>query len=301
MKQHLLGACVPLYLLAVMCGIPVVRAQQQPPRSTDGVPLEEFLREVHAKAHDLESSASMRDAFQAFLAAHHLSPESVRYSDFVVIRLFFEAARDGGFWNLHWQVTDQPPNSDNIWRQWSGVRSPQPARPTAIAECDELSALYAFLVERSGVRKVGLFWPYSNHTVAVWTLQPASGSPLRIVVPTSQIFLQETDSFDTHQFDPWKQKTIYEYTRRDVPDSFVLPGPLAKFFLQQIDTYAAASDSMLQHLRYVRDAVFVGNWTPDQAAQDALRLRASLASSASADARTLQSFAEDMRLARYRQ
>jgi hypothetical protein len=243
----------------------------------------------------------MRDAFQSFVTAHHLSKDSVRYSDFVVIRLIFEATRDAGLWNLHWQITDQPPNSDRIWKQWADIRSASVGKPTAIAECDELSALFAFLVERSGVKSVGLFWPAPNHTVAVWIVKPVSGSPIRVVVPTTQIFLEETDFFDTHKFDPWRQKTIYEYTRRDAPDNFVLPASLAHFFLQQIDQYAGASDATLQRLRYVRDALFVGSWTTEQAAQDALRRRSMLPATASEDASALQNFADDMRLERFRQ
>jgi hypothetical protein len=94
------------------------------------------------------------------------------------------------------------PNSDRIWKQWPTVVQPSPLTPTASAECDELSALYAFLVERAGVKTVGLFWPYPNHTVAVWVLHPGGAQTLRVVVPTSQIFLQPTDDFDTTKFDP---------------------------------------------------------------------------------------------------
>jgi hypothetical protein len=93
--------------------------------------------------------------------------------------------------------------------------------------------------------------------------------------------------FDTGKFDPWKQKTIYEYTRRDVPDSFELSKPLADFFLQQIDTYAGASNSTLQRLRYLRDAVLNRAWTPEQAARDALNRRAALAPGATEDASAL--------------
>jgi hypothetical protein len=242
----------------------------------------------------------MRQAFQSFTAAHHLSSESVRYSDFVLIRLLFESTRDAGLWNLHWNVTDQPPNSDRIWHQWRTMDKPSLTDPTATAECDELSALYAFLVERSGVKSVGLFWPYSNHTVAVWTLQPANAQPIRVVVPTTQIFLEETDLFDTKKFNPWHQKTIYEYTRRDVPDTFQLPKPLADFFLQQIDKYAAASDTTLQRLRYLRDGVVNRKVTPEQAAQQALALRNTLAANSSDDASALKIFADDMRLEPFR-
>jgi hypothetical protein len=171
-----------------------------------------------------------------------------------------------------------------------------PREPTATAECDELSALYAFLVERSGVGGVGLLWPTANHTVAVWVLLPATGPVIRVVVPTSQTFLEEADSFDTKKFNPWRQKTIYEYTRRDVPDTFELPKPLVDFFLRQIDAYAGASDATLQRLRYVRDAVFVKSWTTEQAARDAQNRRAALPADATEDASALHNFADDMRL-----
>ena len=277
-----------------------VHANPQTPAQTavtpQGVPLAQIVTAVRQKAKALENSSGMHLAFQSLLAAHHLSPDSVRYSDFVIVRLLFEATRDAGFWNMHWSITDQPPNSDRIWSQWKAVHRPSTSEPTATAECDELSALYAFLVERTGVKSVGLLWPTTNHTVAVWVLQPTAGPVIRVVVPTSQIFLEETDSFDTTKFNPWRQKTIYEYTRRDVPDTFELPKPLVDFFFHQVDIYGGASDATLQRLRYVRDAVFVKSWTTEQAARDAENQRAALASSSSEDAAALQSFAADMRL-----
>jgi hypothetical protein len=273
-------------------------SQAQTPRasSPQGVPVGQLVSAIRQEANALENSSGMRSAFQSFLASHHFAPESIRYSDFVIIRLLYEATRDAGFWNMHWSITDQPPNSDRIWSQWKEVRRPSPTEPTATAECDELSALYAFLVERAGVKSVGLFWPASNHTVAVWVLKPTSGPVIRVVVPTSQIFLEETDSFDTKRFDPWRQKTIYEYTRRDVADTFELPKPLVDFFLKQIDIYAGASDATLQRLRYVRDAVFVKTWTTEQAARDAQNRRAALAPGSTEDAAALRNFAADMQL-----
>ncbi len=265
--------------------------------SSKGVPVSQFIDAIRQKAKALEATTGMRDAFQTFLAAHHLAPDSVRYSDFVIVRLLFEATRDAGFWDLHWSITDQPPNSDRIWSQWRGVSRPTFSEPTATAECDELSALYAFLVERAGVKTVGLFWPYSNHTVAVWVVRPSSGSVIRVVVPTSQIFLEEADSFDTRKFDPWRQKTIYEYARRDVADSFELPRPLADFFLKQIDKYAGASDATLQRVRYVRDAVFVKTWTTVQAARDAQSRLAAGGSLTRGDKTALENFAADMEIA----
>lgn len=144
----------------------------------------------------------MRLSFQSFTSSYKIAPASIRYSDFVIVRLLYEATRDAGFWNMHWTITDMPPNSDRIWSQWKAVKNVSPLTPTASAECDELSALYAFLVERAGVRTVGLFWPYPNHTVAVWELHPANGAEIRVVVPTSQIFLDVNDSFGTKKFNP---------------------------------------------------------------------------------------------------
>jgi hypothetical protein len=289
-----------LFAIASLVASSGVRANPQTPTqsafSPQGVPLAQFVSAIRQKAKTLENSSGMRLAFQSFLAAHHLPPDSVRYSDFVIIRLLFEATRDAGFWNMHWSITDQPPNSDRIWSQWKAILRPSPREPTATAECDELSALYAFLVERSGVESVGLLWPTANHTVAVWVLEPARGPVIRVVVPTSQIFLEEADSFDTKKFNPWRQKTIYEYTRRDVPDTFELPKALVDFFLKQIDTYAGASDVTLQRLRYVRDAVFVKSWTTEQAARDAQSRRAALPAGATEDAFALHNFAADMRL-----
>jgi hypothetical protein len=139
-----------------------------------------------------------------------------------------------------------------------------------------------------------LFWPFANHTVAVWVVRPADAPAVRVVVPTSQIFLGVTDTFDTRTFNPWTQKSIYEYGRRDVPDAFALPPPLLAFFLSQLDKYAGASDATLQQLRYLREAVFLGRSTPDNAAREALKRRADLHPGSAEDLAAFQHFADDM-------
>ena len=237
----------------------------------------------------------MRLSFQSFTSAYKIAPGSISYSDFVIVRLLYEATRDAGLWNVHWTITNMPPNSDRIWSQWKGMRSVSPVTATASAECDELSALYAFLVERAGVRSVGLFWPYPNHTVAVWVLHPANGAEVRVVVPTSQIFLDVTDSFGTKKFNAWHQKTIFEYKRHDAPDNFEVPKLLYDFFLRQVDKYAGASDSTLQEIRYLREGVFLKYWTPETAAQDALRRKDDLRGGPPEDLAAFWNFAQDMR------
>jgi hypothetical protein len=268
-----------------------LRAQQNDASPPD---VSQLLSAVHEKAKSLETNPAMRTDFVSFLAARKLPPSAIKYSDYVIVHLLFEATRDAGFWNMHWSITDKPPNSDEVWRQWKRVVQPSYAEMTATAECDELSALFAFLVERSGVKPVGLFWPHPNHTVAVWMPRLSTGSPIRVVIPTSQVFLTENDTFDTHGFDPWRQKTIYEYTRRDVPDSFELPKPLFDYFLAQLDKYAGASEPALQQIRNLRDAVFNRTLSPDQAASEALRRSAAYSSSAE-DRSAFQHFAEDLR------
>ena len=81
---------------------------------------------------------------------------------------------------------------------------------------------------------------------------------------------------------------------RSVPDSFELPNPLFDFFLRQVDKYAGASDAVLQLLRYWREAVLLKSWTPQAAAQEALRVRSDRGSAAPEDLAALWNFAQDM-------
>jgi hypothetical protein len=101
----------------------------------------------------------------------------------------------------------------------------------------------------------------------------------------------------TRKFDPWRQKTIFEYKRRDVADSFEVPPRLFRFFLTQAEKYGGASDSTLQQLRYLREGVFVRKWSAEEAARDSLRRRDGLPATAAEDRAAFQSFAEDMRTA----
>jgi hypothetical protein len=292
------GACVCALILLVIAP-PGTRAAgtgpAQPAASGSHATLTQLIGTIRGKARALENSTGMRLSFRSFTTGNRIPPESLSYPDYVVVRLLYEATRDAGSWNLHWTITDRQPNSDNIWRQWQGVKTPSSLRPTASAECDELSALYAFLAGRAGIKGVGLLWPYPNHTVAVWVLRPAQRPVVRVVVPTSQIFLDVTDSLDTKTFNPWGQKSIYEYTRRDVPDAFELSRPLSDFFLSQLDKYAGASDSTLQQLRYLRESVFLKHSTPEAAARDALKKRNELHSGSDEDLAAFQNFAQDMR------
>src|SRR5436190_11839587 len=141
--------------------------------------LSELVSTIRARATALEGSTGMKAGFRSFNTKFKLQTGTVSYSDYAVARLAFEATRDAGFWNLHWVITNRPPNSDNIWHQWKSVIAPSALSPTASAECDELSALFAFLAARAGIRGVGLLWPTENHTVAAWVLRQ-SPSAVRV-------------------------------------------------------------------------------------------------------------------------
>jgi hypothetical protein len=248
-----------------------------------------LLAALKERAPALGKTAGMQRSF-AELSVDLSLPQDV-YDEFVVVRLLFEATRDAGFWGLGWTITDREPESDAVWRQWASFRSFDPARPTAYAECDELSALFAFLGRGAGVRGLGLFWPASNHTVAVWAI-PGKPKPIRMVVPTTQIFLGPDDRLGTARFDPWRQKSIFEYSRKDVPASHPLPAPLFDFFLRQVDRYAGATDATLQKLRYLRESVFLKRRTPRQAGEVALASAGR--TTVAEDVRAWRAFAEDM-------
>jgi hypothetical protein len=195
-------------------------------------------------------SPATRADFEAFARARKLAPDDALYDRYVRVKIAFEATRAGGLWGTRWQVTDQEPQSDRIWAAWATLEDV--AKASAVAECDELSALFAFVARGLGVRDVGLFWPTWNHTVAVWTIDGAEG-PVRVVVPTSQIFLDPDQSLGTDGFDPWTQKTIYTYTRKDVALSAELDEALIHAFVSRVKTYAPASSDALQTLRNLRE------------------------------------------------
>jgi hypothetical protein len=204
-----------------------------------------------------EHSPQVRREFEALVQTHGLDDSEAVFAEYVRVRVAFEATRDGGWWGLRWTITNRDPNSKAIWAQWAEHDDSEPltpGQPTARAECDELSALFAVVARRLGVRKVGLLWPQWNHVVAVWTSPGPDGAPKRVVVPTSQVLLDEAQTLGTQGFDPWKQKTIYTYRSKDVPDTFVLPGPLARFMVREALAGATRSTATAQRMRNARAA-----------------------------------------------
>ena len=220
----------------------------------DTVRVADLVVALEAIAVALEDEPAVRADFEALRESFDLPDDPRLYRDYVRVKLVFESARDGGLWQLRWSITNEEPNSDRIWSQWQALSDWGAAdeRASATAECDELSALFAFLVRRLGVEDVGLFWPVWNHVVAVWTVTDESGAPVRIVVPTSQIFLDEDASLGTRGFDPRKQKTIYEYRRRDAKAELELPAALARFFVERSWAECHRPQAELQRARNER-------------------------------------------------
>lgn len=229
-----------------------VLADDSPERS-DFVSYRELIAGLHGIAlNQAESSEVIQKEYADFILEKALAETETNFKEYVFVRLAFELTRDSGLWRIKWGVTNREPNSDNIWRQWSNLSDPKLLaldEPTATAECDELSALFAVVARDLGVKKVGLFWPAWNHTVAVWTAQGRDGKPKRIVVPTSQIYLSQEPTLGTDEFDPYKQKTIYDYNRKDVSSDFLIPLPLAKMFLAQAKQLGERGSTELQKER----------------------------------------------------
>jgi hypothetical protein len=198
------------------------------------------------------------EAELAPIAARHgldaASPQLLR--DFTRLRTLFEATRDGGFWRLRWAITNEQPSSKLIWEQWAKGSPTKLEGPSATAECDEISALTSFLARKLEVDRVGLFYPTWNHTIVAWEPLPPSKkkdvvSP-RILLPTTQIFLECDDAIDVTSFSATAQKNVYAYTPKDLSGDHLLSAETASFLLAQIDRYARASRDVLALIRLHR-------------------------------------------------
>lgn len=239
-----------LIFILFICEISAQTFEEKPAYIT----FQQLIDELEIIAKELESSEILKQEFNNLENTHRIAGSEINYRNFVRVRLAFEATRDSGLWQIKWTITDNEPNSDAIWNQWQKQNNPQfeneeSAQATAVGECDELSALFAFIAQSLGVKKVGLFWPTWNHTVAVWTPVDKDGKPVRVVVPTSQVFINANATLGTIEFDPYKQKTVYDYTRRDVISTYKIPASLAEMMLTQIKKYGGKSSKYLQNRR----------------------------------------------------
>jgi hypothetical protein len=249
---------------------PVIEPAPPPPAPFAGrehVRVDELLAALTEEVPGLAASEAIHRDYEAFLLAFELDDSETLYLDYVRIKLAFEATRAGGWWGLTWDITNEEPRSDLIWAHWQTLElgaapatidelAPLPDT-TAIAECDELSALFSFIAQRIGLSKtseVGLLWPVANHTVAVWTVDAKSDEPKRIVIPTSQIFLDGAQTLGTREFNPWRQNKIFDYRRQDAAAKLELPGALASAFVLAVREHGPRPQAELQQLRNDKEA-----------------------------------------------
>jgi len=217
------------------------------------VTMGDFWAALATQVDGLDTSA-LGPSFEAFAANHRADAASrTLRRDFMRLWAIFEATRDGGWWRLRWNVTDQEPSSIQIWKAW--MRSPPTqsfATASAVAECDEISALFSIAARRLGVRGVGLFYPTWNHVIAGWAPveveQKERGGV--VLIPTTQIFQGCAATFDQTSFKPPKQ--VYEFPRIDVKDGVEMPAPLAAFLLEQVRAYGEATPGLLALIRAKR-------------------------------------------------
>lgn len=254
--------------------IPDPPAVKTPFANDNKVSFTELNGQISIQIKRIADSPHLKKEYREFTKKNKLTVSEKSYIDFVRAKILFETSRDCGLWHIQWDITNRNPDSDNIWAQWKNSTGKDfNMKATAIAECDEISALYAFLCRKQGVGGVGLFWPTNNHTVAVWKLKSAEGKEIRIVVPTTQIFLENRGLFGKTKFDPWKQPAVYDYTRDDIPGSYLIPASLADFFIIQMEKYGGASEEVLHYLRNMRESVFLGYISRQEAAKEVTGIR----------------------------
>jgi hypothetical protein len=208
---------------------------------------------VRRVADRLAAEPEVENDYRRLLADYELAPADVSLESYSRVRLLFEATRDGGLWGVRWTITDRMPWSDAIWKQWHGVDfGAGDPELTAEAECDELSALFALLARDAGVDgTVGLFWPAWNHTVAVWQLERAGDqgakAPVRVIVPTSQIWLSRSATLGTREFKA--NRVVFPYRRKDLKPESELPAALARFLISRLERYGSLSSEALSARR----------------------------------------------------
>lgn len=256
-EQALAQPIAPQPLIPIVEIPKIIEPEPEPPAfvGRETVRVDELLAALRDEVPNIAESEAVATDYAAFLEQFELTDDPELYLDYVRIKVAFEATRAGGWWGLRWAITNEDANSDKIWAAWQTLDKPELAPLpviTATAECDELSALFAFVAQRIGLSAesdVGLFWPEWNHVVAVWTIHPKSKRPIRVVVPTSQIWLEDEDSLGTEGFNPWKQKRIYDYRRQDADEDLTIPGWLASQFVQAVREHGGRSQAELQVVR----------------------------------------------------
>jgi hypothetical protein len=202
----------------------------------------------------IAASDAVRADYRALVRDFGLRDSVELYDKYVRVRIAFEATRDGGLWGVRWAITNRPHGSDEIWASWKRltVDSFDPQAPTAIAECDEITALFCFVARKLGVPDVGFISGGWYHIVAAWAIRVPGAREVRIGVPTSQVFLTPEATLGTRELKPDRPKVIWRYVRRDVRDDETLPPHVARFLVQQVFLNGGRPAAELQQMRNAR-------------------------------------------------
>jgi len=128
---------------------------------------------------------------------------------------------------MHWTITNQEPVSPKFGSSGGDQKSVL-REPDGSADAMSFLRCYSFLVTRSGVREWGYSGRITSHGCSLGVAS-SKGADIRVVVPTSQIFLEVTIP-STQQVRSVAQKSIHEYTRRDVQTLSSSPATF-RFFL----------------------------------------------------------------------
>jgi hypothetical protein len=256
-----LKAFVAWLPFALAASLPFAAAGQPRGRGegANGVAFAVLLERIAAELGQVPANKYRAD-YAAFVSRHSIAaPDDALLSDYLRLRMLNEAVRDGGIFRLRWDITNQEPSSKRIWAQW--IKAPVTETfgvASAVAECDEVSGLLGLLAKRLDVSGVGLFYPTWNHTIAAWQPKLAGGQHTTLVlIPTTQIFLDCRDSFDTTSFKTARQ-SIQTYPLRDVRDTVVIPLARADWLIGELHAYVKASPDLLSLLR-LRRALAMGS------------------------------------------
>jgi len=237
--------------------------------ATETISVEEFRTRLKTTLDEATTSwiDADRHAFCARYPSERCeSPEFAR--EYKRVRLLFEATRDGGFFRLRWAITNHEPSCRDILHAWE-VESPI-SQPSATAECDELSALFAYLARLVDVKNAGLWWPRWNHVVGLWRPEAFGTNTPIVVVPTSQIFLTCREGWDTRGLGT--PKKMAPYSQRDL--SKPLSITIANRLLQSIQTYAPLRPDLLNAVRLHRAERYVSSIGSCQTARKQMLPRA---------------------------
>jgi hypothetical protein len=83
-----------------------------------------------------------------------------------------------------------------------------------------------------------------------YVTNPSATKPVRVVVPTSQVFLDDAQSLDTKAFNPWLQKNIFDYKRADVSAAQdTLDADFARAMIQAVQNSVGLSQADLHKQR----------------------------------------------------